>query len=123
MQDAGKSEIPVLSADNLDDALDLLSITTGKPTKPGSRDAPDRHPERRAKAAFAAFSERELPRLKQENPGLRQSQLKQLLWKQWQKSPENPFNQATIAYNATREEELAKIQEERQKIEERLRVD
>lgn len=47
---------------------------------------------RRARAAFAAFSERELPQLKLDRPGLKQSQYKDALWKQWQKSNENPFN-------------------------------
>ena len=32
--------------------------------------------------------------LQDENPGLKQSQLKELAWKNWKKSPENPENQA-----------------------------
>lgn len=57
-------------------------------------DAPkDMHPERRVKAAYAAFEEVNLPRLKAENPNLRLSQLKQMLKKDWMKSPENPLNQ------------------------------
>jgi hypothetical protein len=59
----------------------------------------DRHPERRLKAAYNAFEELNLPRLKLENPNLRLSQLKQLLKKDWMKSPENPLNQRTISYN------------------------
>lgn len=38
-----------------------------------------------------------MPRLKAENPSLRQSQLKQMLRKEWQKSPENPLNQRIAA--------------------------
>lgn len=50
-------------------------------------------------------SNRELPRFKQENPGLRLSQLKDLMYKAFQKSPDNPFNQANVlAYNATQED-------------------
>ncbi len=45
------------------------------------------------KAAYSAFEERRLPQLKQENPTLRLSQLKQMLHKEWAKSPENPLNQ------------------------------
>ncbi|XP_069504869.1 coiled-coil domain-containing protein 124 [Ambystoma mexicanum] len=60
----------------------------------------DRHPERRMKAAFAAFEEINLPRLKQENPNMRLSQLKQLLKKEWMKSPENPMNQRHVTYNS-----------------------
>jgi len=52
-----------------------------------------KHPEKRLKAAYAAFEEKELPRLKAENPNLRQSQVKQMLRKDWMKSPENPMNQ------------------------------
>jgi hypothetical protein len=54
-------------------------------------DGGDRHPERRARAAFAAFQERELARLKGERPGLKLSQYKELVWRSWQKAPENPI--------------------------------
>lgn len=59
----------------------------------------ERHPEKRVRAAYLEFEERELPRLKQENPNLRLSQLKQMLKKDWMKSPENPLNAAYISYN------------------------
>lgn len=55
--------------------------------------SPDKHPEKRLKVAYAAFEEKNLPIVRAENPGLKLSQLKELLWKQWQKSPENPLNQ------------------------------
>eukprot|EP01117_Protostelium_nocturnum_P001944 TRINITY_DN12606_c0_g1_i1.p1 TRINITY_DN12606_c0_g1~~TRINITY_DN12606_c0_g1_i1.p1 ORF type:complete len:248 (-),score=126.93 TRINITY_DN12606_c0_g1_i1:260-931(-) len=54
----------------------------------------DRHPEKRLKAAFTSYEARNLPLLKEENPYLKKSQLQELLWKQWQKAPENPLNQA-----------------------------
>ncbi|XP_064608990.1 coiled-coil domain-containing protein 124-like isoform X2 [Liolophura sinensis] len=60
----------------------------------------EKHPEKRVKAAYQKFEEENLPRLKQENPNMRLSQLKQLLKKDWMKSPENPLNQRHIAYNA-----------------------
>ena len=66
----------------------------------GGGDEGDRHPERRMKAAYKAFEEEALPRLKQENPGMRLSQLKHMLHKEWTKSPQNPHNQKTQAYNA-----------------------
>lgn len=53
----------------------------------------DRHPEKRLKAAFTAFEEANMPRIKSENPTLRMSQLKQILRKEWMRSPENPLNQ------------------------------
>ena len=51
----------------------------------------DRYPERRARAAFAAYQERELARLKSDRPGLKLSQYKELVWRSWQKAPENPI--------------------------------
>ncbi|KAH7962074.1 hypothetical protein HPB52_014217 [Rhipicephalus sanguineus] len=61
-------------------------------------DAPvDRHPERRAKVAYDAFEKAKLPELKAENPNLRLSQLKQMIRKDWMKSPENPLNQIQAA--------------------------
>ena len=53
----------------------------------------DRHPERRMKAAWAAYEQKHLQRIKQENPSLRLSQLKEMLRKEFNKSPENPMNQ------------------------------
>ena len=60
----------------------------------------DKHPERRMKAAYKAFEEIQLPILKAENPNLRLSQLKQMLKKDWVRSPDNPLNQRTATYNA-----------------------
>ncbi|KAJ1964028.1 hypothetical protein H4R35_007182 [Dimargaris xerosporica] len=127
------------SASNIDDALDLMTVVNSpsathqadhlrdpadksKPASMGGTEL-DRHPERRHKAAYAAYEERELPILKQEYKGLRLTQLKQMLWKNWQKSPENPFNQAHLAYNASRQEADTLVEETRSKIESRLRVD
>ncbi|KAK9469506.1 hypothetical protein V1512DRAFT_256419 [Lipomyces arxii] len=89
-----------LSASNIDDALDALSISGVGGNKSGA--GVDRHPERRFKAAYAAYEERRLPELKEEHPGLRQNQMKDLIRKEFEKSEENPFNQVTVAHNATR---------------------
>lgn len=37
-----------------------------------------------------------MPRLKVEHPTFRLSQLRQVLKKEWQKSPENPLNQKIL---------------------------
>lgn len=75
-------------ARTVEDAIAVLSV----------QDAPvDRHPERRAKAAYDAFEKANLPLLKAENPNLRLSQLKQMIRKDWMKSPENPLNQIHAA--------------------------
>jgi hypothetical protein len=52
----------------------------------------DRHPERRAKALFAAYFERRLPELKEEKPGLKLMAYKARCFDEWQRSPENPRN-------------------------------
>lgn len=54
--------------------------------------AVDKHPEKRMKAAYTAFEERRLKELKIEHSTLRLTQLKQMIFKEWQKSPENPLN-------------------------------
>ncbi|PWA54717.1 hypothetical protein CTI12_AA433410 [Artemisia annua] len=53
----------------------------------------DKHPEKRLKASFKAFEEAELPKLKAEKPGLTHTQYKDMIWKIWKKSPDNPLNQ------------------------------
>ncbi|KAL1773094.1 hypothetical protein HispidOSU_018533 [Sigmodon hispidus] len=85
LQDEGSVE-----ARTIEDAIAVLSV---------AEDA-DRHPERRMRAAFTAFEEIQLPRLKQENPNMRLSQLKQLLKKEWLRSPDNPMNQRALPFNA-----------------------
>lgn len=81
-----------VEARSVDDAIATLSVESKV----------ERHPEKRMKAAYLEFEERELPRLKQENPNLRLSQLKQMLKKDWMKSPDNPMNAAHRAYNEKR---------------------
>ena len=52
----------------------------------------DKHPEKRMKAAFNDFEQKRYKLLKAEYPTLKRSQLKEKLWIEWQKSPENPRN-------------------------------
>ncbi|CAG8458357.1 1637_t:CDS:2 [Diversispora eburnea] len=90
-----KREIPEFSASNIDDALDLLSIATDPSAMGGSSNITsalnsnskvtiDRHPERRFKAALSAYEEREMPGIKKENPGLRYTQYRDLIYKNFQ---------------------------------------
>ncbi|XP_041975135.1 coiled-coil domain-containing protein 124 [Aricia agestis] len=72
-------------AQSVDEALSILN----------DKSEIDKHPEKRLKAAYTAFEEINLPRLKAENPSLRLSQLKQMLRKEWTKSPQNPLNQTS----------------------------
>ncbi|KAJ3728336.1 hypothetical protein C8R42DRAFT_653482 [Lentinula raphanica] len=123
-QDEGPKEVESFHATGIDNALDLLEVVTAKMDKAsvGSQAAGiERHPERRFKAAFEAYQERELPNLKQEHPGLRLQQYKDLLYKQFQKSPENPFNQTTVAYDASKDEKIQALNAKKAQVENRLR--
>lgn len=52
--------------------------------------------------------------------GLRQNQKKEKIRKEFERSPENPFNQVSASYDVTKEE-LARLKEaEKAKIEARL---
>jgi len=52
--------------------------------------------------------------------GLRQNQKKDKIRKEFEKSEENPFNQVSASYDATREEVRDLQASEKQKIEQRL---
>ena len=61
--------------------------------------------------------------LAQQHPGLRQNQMRDILYKQFQKAPENPFNQVSVAYNAKKEERLETLKATMAAREEKYRVD
>jgi hypothetical protein len=73
-------------ATSVEGALAALDVAGGA--------AADKNPERRRKAAFKAFEAAALPRLKAQFPTLRQSQLQEMIFKEFQRSPDNPMNQA-----------------------------
>ena len=104
-----------LNATGIDNALDALSLTTG-----GDSAKVDRHPERRFKAAYAAFEARRLPEIEEEKPGLRKNQRIEIVRKEFEKSEENPFNQANARFDSTREEIKEIKERERGKVEGRL---
>jgi len=113
------------SATGIDDALDLMEVVNAKTDKASTGAAAaniERHPERRFKAALEAYTERELPKAKEDHPGLRLNQYKDLLYKQFQKSPENPFNQAVVDYNASKEDKVDALRSRREAITERLKA-
>ncbi|KAK9477147.1 hypothetical protein V1514DRAFT_334665 [Lipomyces japonicus] len=97
-----------LSASGIENALDALSVSGVGGG--GKANAIERHPERRYKAAYAAYEERRLPQVKEEYKGLRLNQMKELIHKEFEKSEENPFNQVSIDYNAS-QSEIAKVKE------------
>jgi len=118
------AEVESYAATGIDNALDLLEVVTAKTDKAsvGQQAAKiEQHPERRFKAALEAYSERELHKAKEEHPGLRLQQYKDLLFKQFQKSPENPYNQTTISYDASKDEKVEALKAKKSQVEERLR--
>lgn len=107
----GSSKSTALNASGIDNALDALSLTSG------SKDQIDRHPERRFKAAYAAYEERRLEEMKDEK-GLRRQQKIDQIRKEFEKHPDNPFNQVAGKYNSTREE-LAEIRQQEMETKEK----
>lgn len=105
-----------LNATGIDNALDALSLTTG------SDDKVDKHPERRYPAAYAKYEERRLTEMKADGSGtgLRLDQRKTRIRKEFEKSPDNPFNQVTAAYNASRDDIAQLRDQEKAKVESRL---
>lgn len=85
----------------------------------GNNDKIDRHPERRFKAAYTAFEERRLDEMKDEK-GLRRQQKIDQIRKEFEKHPDNPFNQVQGSYNMSKEEMAELRESERQKLENRL---
>jgi len=79
----------IVEASSVGEAIVRMSLVNSEAPLPA-----DRHPERRLKASFKAFEEAELPRLKEEKPGLTLKQYKDMIWKLWKKSPDNPLNKA-----------------------------
>ncbi|KAF9676204.1 hypothetical protein SADUNF_Sadunf09G0114200 [Salix dunnii] len=77
----------IIEASSVEEAIAQISVADNLPV--------DRHPERRLKASFKAFEEAELPKLKEEKPGLTHTQYKDMIWKLWKKSPDNPLNQVS----------------------------
>ena len=99
--DGHNQTAPTLNASGIDNALDAMSLATAN----DSSVEIDRHPERRLKKAQQAFAEQRGKAIAEENPGLRQSQRKVLMQKEFEKSDFNPFRQAgAVGHDATKEE-------------------
>ena len=75
-----------LAATGLEGAIDVLSGLGASSKGKGGGEAS-------IKALYNAFLEREMPILRQENPGLKLSQLNERIFDKWQRSGENPKNQ------------------------------
>ncbi len=97
--ETGSKRERTLNATGIDNALDALSLTTNN-----NAQAVERHPERRFKAAYKAFEERRLPEIEAEQPGLRRNQRVEQARKEFERHPDNPFNQVSVGFDASREE-------------------
>ena len=110
---SSKKDLAALNATGIDNAIDALSLTSN------NKDKIDRHPERRFKAAYAVYEERRLEEMKDEK-GLRRQQKIEQIRKEFEKHPDNPFNQVAGSYNMSKEEINALREGEREKKEELL---
>ncbi|KAL0947675.1 hypothetical protein HGRIS_013763 [Hohenbuehelia grisea] len=93
LEDNEPKDIETYAATGIDNALDLLEVVTAKMDKAS---------------------------VGQQAAGIERHP-EDLLYKQFQKSPENPFNQATVAYDASKEEKLDVLKSKRAQTEDRLR--
>ncbi|KAI9882363.1 MAG: carnitine transporter [Watsoniomyces obsoletus] len=113
--DSSSRKQTTLVASGIDNALDALSLATNT-----ANDKIDRHPERRYKAAYAIYEAQRLPEIEVEMKGLRRQQRIDIVRKEFEKHPDNPFNQANAKFDATKGELEQLRTAERRKIEERL---
>lgn len=116
LDEPSSSKEATLNASGIDNALDALDLT-------GESNAQklERHPERRFKAAYAKFELTRLPEIEQEHPGLRKNQRVDICRKEFEKSPDNPFNQVgNVRYDATKEDLAAEKARIRSGVENRL---
>lgn len=105
-----------LNATGIDNALDALALTNDS-----NATKLERHPERRFKAAYAKFEERRLPEIETEYPGLRKQQRVDICRKEFERSPENPFNQVgNVRYDASKDDLATEKERIRSGVETRL---
>ncbi|KAI1825298.1 DUF1014 domain protein [Xylaria intraflava] len=114
LQVGDKKEAP-LYATGIDAGLDLFMALD-----PSKNIKLDQHPERRFAQAFAAFKERREEEMKKEGIRLNHSQRSERIRKEFEKSPENPFQQAHLSHNATQDEKQALLQAEKERLEANL---
>jgi hypothetical protein len=106
---------PALNASGINNALDALSLTA---SGVGATKI-DRHPERRKAAAFEAYKEKRLKEM-EDDKTLRRNQKIDRIRDEFKTHPDNPMNQVSAAYNATREDMDEIRTREKAKIEKRL---
>ncbi|KAJ2160641.1 hypothetical protein GGF46_002070 [Coemansia sp. RSA 552] len=123
-------EVKPLNARTLDEAImamELVEEPSGAAEAGGSSTGAggmrvdiDRHPERRFKRQLEIYKDRNLARIKADHPGLRQRQAEDIAYKEFLKSPDNPFRQVHAAYNASSQDLECIAQSEKDKLRQRL---
>ncbi|KAI1481553.1 hypothetical protein F4774DRAFT_35638 [Daldinia eschscholtzii] len=112
----GEGKVSTYEASGIDASLDVMGIAVS-----GGNDVKvDRHPERRAPAAYRAFEERRLKEMEEDGTKklLNHSQRTKLIREEFKKSPENPLNNINnVSHNATKDEINATKQREVERIE------
>lgn len=61
-----------------------------------------------------------MPELEEEHKGLRKKQREDMIRKEFERSPENPFNQMNARFDTTKEELREMQEQEKEKVEARL---
>ncbi|SCV70045.1 BQ2448_1439 [Microbotryum intermedium] len=116
----GVEEPTSFSASGIDDALDMLNLVNERTDKAyvgaQANAKVDSHPERRYKAAFEVYKANELPQMKKDYPGLRLQQYNERLYDAFKKHPDNPFNQLTVSYDATKEDKVAALKAQKEEV-------
>lgn len=105
-----------LNASGISNAIDALSVTEK------SNEKIDRHPERRYAAKLNEFKEKRLAQMKADGTVkvLSYNQRMDRIQREFDKSPDNPLNQLSVSYNASKEDVEGVRQKKRQEIESRL---
>jgi len=82
----------VIEASGVDAALTALERLEVDDEEPGSTTPRGGRGGLKLKAAWSAYEEANMGALQEEKPGLKSRQYQALLFKQWQRAPENPLN-------------------------------
>jgi len=98
-QDYIKNDINLIEGSGIDSAINSLDVNTTI-----------NHPEKKMKAAWKAFVEKNLPDLKKQNPKFKRSKLLDMLSKEFHNSTENPM----VVFKIQKQKELLKEQLKRE---------
>jgi len=77
--------VEIIDVTGIEEALTELDLTEF-----------DKHPEKRMRAAWNAYFEKQYPLFKKDYPNMKRSQLIQMIQKEFKKSPENPIYKIQI---------------------------